>query len=117
MYRDQYDQLVARAIVQHEVACIRSGKGAVHKDGPLPTLTVQRIMDAYGLEWSAYTDRKARGRAEQLIRNCLNEAWHDGLLAKKAREDGSPMRQGVWVLYYHPRDVHWKYRVVDKENA
>ena len=94
MGRQQHDTLVARAIVEHEIGCLRNGGGAVPQDGSTPSLTAARIVDAYGLRWGRFATHAHR--AEQLVRKALNVAWYRGAL----NYDG---RDGRWVRYVKGR--------------
>lgn len=124
MRREQHDQLVARAIVSHEVACLRGGGGAVLRDGPLPSLTVPAIIEAYGIDWATYhtTDGRIYGRAEQLIRNCLNEEFLAGTLSKINRElhagsPPAPLKDGRWIVYAEKCKVPYRKRITPRKEA
>jgi hypothetical protein len=90
--------LVARAIVQHEIAELRgvaNGGG-----GGFAILTVPRIVNKYALRWGAYHHGDdAPPRADQLIRNELNRAREQGLIKYAEDEFGFPVKDGRWRAY------------------
>lgn len=102
--------------MSHEVSCLRSGEGAVLRDGPYPSLTVPAIIDAYGIDWATYhtTDGRTYGRAEQLIRNCLNEEYQRGSLAKIAGPEG---REGRWLVFAEKCKVPFRKRITPTKEA
>lgn len=102
--------------MSHEVSCLRSGDGAVLRDSPYPSLTVPAIIDAYGIDWATYhtTDGRTYGRAEQLIRNCLNEEYQAGTLAKIEGPDG---RDGRWFVFALKAKVPHNKRITPNKEA
>lgn len=53
-------------------------------------LTVPWIVRYYGLRWGRYSN--GADRAEQIVRNALNNAVEDGLLDRRGRD-------GHWIVY------------------
>ena len=92
--------LVARAIVNYEIALLR---GAVADGGGRSldeALTVPGIVGKYGLQWGAYHHGDdAPPRADQLIRNELNRAREQGLIRYAQDEFGFPVKRGRWRAY------------------
>lgn len=93
----QRDTLVARAIVAYEIGEL--GRGT----SPLPSLTTQRIVDKYGMQWGRFTPSDyltpSADRARQLVRNELNRAFRNGQLAKLRDENLKKVREGSNVVY------------------